>query len=47
MATPVIHFRIDFAANSWVGPGTIELLEAIRRYGSLSQAARSQGMGYR
>ena len=47
MATPVIHFRIDFAANSWVGPGKIELLEAIRVDGSLSQAARSLGMSYR
>jgi molybdate transport system regulatory protein len=47
MATPVIRFRIDFAANSWVGPGKIELLEAVRSYGSLSQAARSLGMSYR
>jgi molybdenum-dependent DNA-binding transcriptional regulator ModE len=47
MVTPVIRFRIDFAANSWVGPGKIELLEAIRRHGSLSQAARSLGMSYR
>jgi hypothetical protein len=29
MVTPVIRFRIDFAANSWVGPGKIELLKAI------------------
>jgi molybdate transport system regulatory protein len=47
MVTPVIRFRIDFAANSWVGPGKIELLEAIRDHGSLSQAARSLGMSYR
>ena len=47
MVTPVIRFRIDFAANSWVGPEKIELLEAIRRHGSLSQAARSLGMSYR
>jgi molybdate transport system regulatory protein len=47
MVTPVIRFRIDFAANSWVGPGKIELLEAIRSHGSLSQAARSLGMSYR
>jgi molybdate transport system regulatory protein len=47
MMTPVIRFRIDFAANSWVGPGKIELLEAILRHGSLSQAARSLGMSYR
>jgi molybdate transport system regulatory protein len=47
MVTPVIRFRIDFADNSWVGPGKIELLEAILRHGSLSQAARSLGMSYR
>ena len=41
------RFRIDFAANSWVGPGKIELLEAIRGHGSLSQAARGLGMSYR
>ena len=47
MVTPVIRFRIDFAANSWIGPGKIELLEAIRRHGSLTRAARSLGMSYR
>jgi molybdate transport system regulatory protein len=47
VVTPVIRFRIDFAANSWVGPGKIELLEAIRGHGSLSQAAHSLGMSYR
>ncbi len=47
MVTPVIRFRIDFAANAWVGPGKIELLEAIRRHGSLSQGARSLKMSYR
>jgi molybdate transport system regulatory protein len=47
MVTPVIRFRIDFADNSWVGPGKIELLEAILRHRSLSQAARSLGMSYR
>jgi len=47
MTTPAIRFRIDFAANTWVGPGKIELLEAIRHHGSLSQGARSLGMSYR
>jgi len=40
MANPVVRFRIDFAAHAEVGPGKIQLLEAIRRSGSLSQAAR-------
>lgn len=44
---PVIRFRIDFAEHSHVGPGKIDLLEAIRDSGSLSQAARDLGMSYR
>jgi molybdate transport system regulatory protein len=47
MRAPVIRFRIDFANNCYVGPGKIELLEAIHRSGSLSQAARDLGMSYR
>jgi molybdate transport system regulatory protein len=47
MRNPVIRFRIDFAENSYVGPGKIDLLEAIRDSGSLSQAARDLGMSYR
>ncbi len=47
MIAPIIRFRIDFATHSWVGPGKIGLLEAIRDHGSLSQAARSIGMSYR
>jgi molybdate transport system regulatory protein len=47
MPRPVIRVRIDFAENSHVGPGKIDLLEAIRVSGSLSQAARDLGMSYR
>jgi molybdate transport system regulatory protein len=47
MSAPVIRFRIDFANNCYVGPGKIDLLEAIHRSGSLSQAARDLGMSYR
>lgn len=47
MPSPIIRFRIDFAKNSNVGPGKIDLLEAIRASGSLSQAARDIGMSYR
>ncbi len=47
MPTPMVRFRIDFAAGSHVGPGKIELLEAIRDSGSLSQAARNMRMSYR
>jgi molybdate transport system regulatory protein len=47
MLSPVIRFRIDFAKHYHVGPGKIELLEAIRKSGSLSQAARDLKMSYR
>jgi molybdate transport system regulatory protein len=47
MPAPVIRFRIDFANSCYVGPGKIDLLEAIHRSGSLSQAARDLGMSYR
>jgi molybdate transport system regulatory protein len=47
MPAPVIRFRIDFARSCYVGPGKIELLEAIEGSGSLSQAAREISMSYR
>jgi molybdate transport system regulatory protein len=47
MSTPVIRFRIDFSDHCGVVPAKIDLLEAIRRAGSLSQGARSLGMSYR
>jgi molybdate transport system regulatory protein len=47
MSTPVIRFRIDFSDHCGVVPAKIDLLEAIRAAGSLSQGARSLGMSYR
>ncbi|HWS66325.1 MAG TPA: hypothetical protein VN325_26480 [Steroidobacteraceae bacterium] len=47
MLSPAIRIRIDFSDSSFVGPGKIDLLEAIRDSGSLSQAARDLGMSYR
>jgi molybdate transport system regulatory protein len=47
MQNPVIRFRIDFSNHACVGPGKIELLEAIGASGSISQAARDLGMSYR
>jgi molybdate transport system regulatory protein len=44
---PLVRFRIDFAKHCSVGPGKIDLLEAIQRFGSLSQAARTLKMSYR
>jgi molybdate transport system regulatory protein len=44
---PVIRFRIDFSATCAVAPAKIDLLEAIRKSGSLSRGARHIGMSYR
>jgi molybdate transport system regulatory protein len=43
----LIRFRIDFSATCAIAPATIDLLEAIRKSGSLSQGARRIGMSYR
>lgn len=42
-----VRFRVDFGTRCSVGVGKIELLEAIARTGSLSQAAREMRMSYR
>jgi molybdate transport system regulatory protein len=43
----LIRFRIDFADSSNIGPGKIELLEAIRTHGSISAAGRAMKLSYR
>jgi molybdate transport system regulatory protein len=43
----LIRFRIDFAENSNLGPGKIALLEGIRTYRSVSEAARRMNISYR
>jgi molybdate transport system regulatory protein len=47
VANPVIRFRIDFSATCAIAPAKIDLLEAIRKVGSLSRGARLIGMSYR
>jgi molybdate transport system regulatory protein len=42
-----IRIRIYFGAEHSVGPGKVQLLEAVRQLGSISAAARSMGMAYR
>lgn len=42
-----VRFRIDFGDACSIGPGKIDLLQAIGATGSLSQAARKLGMSYR
>jgi len=47
MSKPTIRFRIDFDAAHSLGPGKVDLLERIRKTGSLSQAGRELKMSYR
>ena len=42
-----VRFRIDLGPKCSIGPGKIDLLEAIARSGSIRQAARELGMSYR
>ncbi len=41
------RLRLTLGARIAVGPGRIELLEAVRDAGSITAAARSLGMSYR
>ena len=43
----LIRFRIDFTESSNLGPGKIALLEGIRTYRSVSEAARRMNISYR
>ena len=47
--TPTVRFRMRVTLGDQVaiGPGKVELLEAIREHGSISAAARSMDMSYR
>jgi molybdate transport system regulatory protein len=42
-----LRLRIDFEPEGSLGPGKVALLEAIRRCGSISSAARDLDMSYR
>lgn len=43
----MLRIRIHFDAQSWLGPGKIELLELIEAHGSISAAGRAMGMSYK
>jgi len=43
----LVRFRVDLTPGCSLGPGKIDLLEAIAREGSLTRAAASLGMSYR
>lgn len=42
-----LSIRLDLTSGERIGPGKIQLLEAIRSTGSISGAAREVGMSYR
>jgi molybdate transport system regulatory protein len=44
---PRIRLKISFAEEARLGPGKMDLLEAVARTGSISAAGRDLGMSYR
>jgi molybdate transport system regulatory protein len=44
---PRVKLRVTFEGDHSLGPGKIQLLEAVRAHGSISAAARSMEMAYR
>lgn len=44
---PSLFLRIEFGGDDRIGPGKIDLLEAVERERSISAAARAMGMSYR
>lgn len=46
---PTVRFRLRVSAGDLIaiGPGKVELLEAIREHGSLTSAAKALGISYR
>ncbi len=47
MPDPAIRLKIVFAEDARLGPGKMDLLEAVKRTGSISAAGRELGMSYR
>ncbi len=42
-----VRFRIDLGTACSIGPGKVDLLEAVARSGSIRKAAKDLGMSYR
>jgi len=47
MLLPSLSVRIDLDREGRIGPGKIELLENIRKFGSISAAGRAMDMSYK
>lgn len=46
-APPNLRLRIVFGTNAMLGPGKVDLLQAIHDTGSIAAAGRSMGMSYK
>ncbi len=44
---PKLRLRLDFGGRRRIGPGKIDLIDAVGRTGSISAAGRAMGMSYR
>ena len=44
---PRVRVRLDFGEGRRIGPGKIDLIDAVGRTGSIAAAGRSMGMSYR
>lgn len=44
---PRVRLRLDFGEGRRIGPGKIDLIDAVGRTGSIAAAGRSMGMSYR
>ena len=44
---PTLSVRIDLDTNGRIGPGKIQLLENIQKFGSISAAGRAMDMSYK
>ena len=44
---PTLSVRIDLDTEGRIGPGKIQLLENIQKFGSISAAGRAMGMSYK
>lgn len=42
-----LRIRCYLDDGSWIGPGKVDLLEAIAEHGSISAAGRAMGMSYK
>lgn len=42
-----VHLRLDLGTGGRIGPGKIDLLEAVGRTGSIAAAGRTMGMSFR